>query len=289
LKNPREAQEWCKRALANPGIARAAVRRAAPDAPSQNLVLALHNLLVITCVDAGELTKARSHLAEVDAVHKPTKLLLVEGEWELAGKLAIADFERSRTMGNRKGESEVVELARAHRFTGELARAMPVLQRALDISVDGADILLELITRSLLATLAGLATMAGDTGDAAEALPHLERCRQIVGGGENWFGLAGVVERAEAVVAAAQGENAAAERHFEKAIATFQRYCLPWEEADTLQYWGQALVGACERARAIEKFEAAIEIYRSRGASSRFFDYVMADKMRAQCSRSTHT
>ena len=35
----------------------------------------------------------------------------------------------------------------------------------------------------------------------------------------------------------AQGEYAVAEAHFEKAIATFQHYCLPWEEADTLQYW----------------------------------------------------
>jgi tetratricopeptide (TPR) repeat protein len=112
--------------------------------------------------------------------------------------------------------------------------------------------------------------MAADTGDAGEALPHLERCRQIVGAGENWFGLAGGVERAEAVVAAAQGENAAAETHFKEAIATFQHYCLPWEEADTLQYWGRALLAAGERSRDLEKLDAAIEIYRSRGAGARF-------------------
>ena len=149
--------------------------------------------------------------------------------------------------------------------------------------MEAGDILEELNNRSTLATI------TVDAGDAGKALPHLQRCREIVGAGENWLGLAGSIERTEAVMAAAQGQYSAAKTQFEKAIATFQRYCLPWEEADTLQYWGQALVGACERARAIEKFEAAIEIYRSRGASSRFFDYVMADKMRAQCSRSTHT
>jgi tetratricopeptide (TPR) repeat protein len=83
------------------------------------------------------------------------------------------------------------------------------------------------------------------------------------------------------VVAAAQGEYTAAEAHFEKAIATYQRYCLPWEEANTLQYWGRALLAAGERARAIEKFDAAIEIYRSHGAGTRFIEYVMVDKMRA--------
>ena len=61
-------------------------------------------------------------------------------------------------------------------------------------------------------------------------------------------------------MAAAQGEYSAAETYFEKAIATFGRNCLPWEEADTLQYWGRALLTAGESARAIEKFDAAIEI-----------------------------
>ena len=96
------------------------------------------------------------------------------------------------------------------------------------------------------------------------------------------------VERAEAVVAAAQGEYSPAEAHFEKAIVTFHRYCLPWEEADTLQYWGRALVAAGEPPRAIEKFDAAIEIYRSRGAGARFIEYVIADKMRAQGSKSIY-
>src|SRR5215471_15230892 len=38
----------------------------------------------------------------------------------------------------------------------------------------------------------------------------------------------------------------------EKAIATQLRRCLPWKEADTLQYWGRALLAAGESAHAIE-------------------------------------
>jgi hypothetical protein len=79
--------------------------------------------------------------------------------------------------------------------------------------------------------------MTADTGDAGEAFRHLERCCQIINAGEKWFGIAGMVERAEAVVAAAQAKYSGAETHFEKVLATFQRYCLPWEEADTLQCW----------------------------------------------------
>src|SRR5262249_60950071 len=180
-------------------------------------------------------------------------VVFFEGEWELAGKRLTAGSEPYRRTGEREDEFVVaIDLARLHRFTGERAQAVQVLQSALEISVDGGDILFELTTRSTLAM------MAADTGDAGEALPHLQRCRQIVGAGENWFGLAGGVERAEAVVAAAQGQYAAAETQFEKAIATFQHYCLPWEEADTLQYWGRALLVAGECTRAIEKFDAAI-------------------------------
>jgi len=46
--------------------------------------------------------------------------------------------------------------------------------------------------------------------------------------------------------------------------------------------------GGGKRARAIEKFDAAIEIYRSHGAGVRFNEYVMADKKRAEGSKSPH-
>jgi len=282
LGNPREAQDWFTTELAKPRTVDAAVRRVAPESPVQNIPLHLHQRLVTACVDAGELTKARAYLAEADSTDKPAKLLFLEGEWELAGKRLTALSKRSRSAGSLQEELWAAsDLARLHRFTGERAQAVQALQRALDISVETGDILEELKTRS------ALATMTADHGNVGEALPHLERCRRIVGVGENWLGLAGSVERGEAVVAAAQCEYEVAEAHFQKAIATFQQYCLPWEEADTLQYWGRALLAAGERARAIEKFDAAIGICRSHGAGARFIEYVMADKRRAQGSNST--
>jgi len=110
--------------------------------------------------------------------------------------------------------------------------------------------------------------MVAEDGSVSEAMPHLERCRQIVAAGENWFGLAGVFERAEAVVAAAQGEYSLAETHLEKVIATFQHYCLPWEQADTLQCWGRALLAAGEpaRARKVRRCDRNLPLARSERA-----------------------
>jgi tetratricopeptide (TPR) repeat protein len=286
LRDPRKAQDWFTREFAKPRTAHAAFRRVAPDAlpRNDNVPLIVHDRLVIACTEMGDLSKARGYLAEVDATNKPAELLFFEGEWELAGKKLTADFERSLTAGNREDELWWgLPLARLHRFTGNHAKAVQVLQRALDISVDSGDILYELATRS------SLATMAADAGDASEASPHLQRCLQIVSAGENWFGIAGMVQRAEALVAAAQGKYERAEDQFKKTTATFEQYCLPWEQADTLQFWSRALLAAGECARAIEKFDAAIEIYRSRGAGARFIEYAMADKMRAQGSKWTHT
>jgi tetratricopeptide (TPR) repeat protein len=270
LRNPREAQDWYTSELAKPRTAQAGIPRAS-----------LLSGLAKACIEAGEFTQARAHLAQVNAKDKPEELLFFEGDWELLGKMLTAQYERVRTTGSLQQEMWLeLDLARLHRFTGERAQAVQAWQRALQINVDAGIILFEMIARAMLAT------MAADAGYPGAAMPHLQRCRQILSAGENWFGVAGNVERAAAVVAAAQHECSVAEAHFEKAIATFQRYCLLWEEADTLQYWGRALLAAGERTRAIEKFDAAIEIYRSRGAGTRFLDYVMADKTRAQDPKS---
>ncbi len=282
LRNPREVQEWCTSELAKPRTLQA-VWLVAPQAPPHNVPLFLYQLLVTACVETGELTKARTYLAEADAKHKSAKLLFFEGEWELARKTLTEESERSRRTGNRQGELlAAIDLARFHRFTGELAQAVRFLRGVLNTCVVAGDILFELATRSTLAT------MAADAGDSREALLHLRRCRQIAGSGENWLGLTGSVERAEAVVASAQGKYLGAETQFAKAIATFKDFSLPWEEADTFQYWGRALLASGDRARAIEMFAAAIEIYRSHGAGTQFVDHVMVDEKRAQRSKSTH-
>jgi len=103
---------------------------------------------------------------------------------------------------------------------------------------------------------------------------------------EDWLGRAGTIWRAEGVVAAAKNRFSESDPHFEKAIQNFKQYSLPWEEAETLHYWGRALLQARQLDRAHEKLDAAIKIYRDRGARQRWIDRVEADRPRAQPLRS---
>jgi non-specific serine/threonine protein kinase len=114
-----------------------------------------------------------------------------------------------------------------------------------------------------------------------EATEQVTRCRQVLAAGEDWRGLAGNVALAEAVVAGERGDYDIAYRQFEAALAIHQKYHLAWAQADTLHYWGRVLAAAGDRARAAEKFDAAIENHRSRGVGPRFLDWLTADKMRA--------
>src|SRR6516165_10230084 len=140
LRNPREAQGWFTRELAQPRSADA-FRRLAPNPQTRtdNTPLRVHNPLVTACIDAGDLVEARAYLAEVDAADKPAELLFYEGEWEIAGKMLTADFEQSRRTGNRQEElgTALDLVALAHRFAAERARAVQVLQQALEISMEG--------------------------------------------------------------------------------------------------------------------------------------------------------
>ena len=115
-------------------------------------------------------------------------------------------------------------------------------------------------------------------GNPERAHSHLTRCREILGNGEDWRGLAGKVARAEAVVAAAEGKYDDAETQFEKSVQIFGCYHVPFEEAEALHYWGRALNASGEHARANEKLDAAIEIYRRCGAGERWVERVEADR-----------
>jgi len=121
-----------------------------------------------------------------------------------------------------------------------------------------------------------------DVGQPERAAGHLEYCRKILVQEEDWLGRAGAVFRAEGAVAAAQHRFSESDRHFEKAIEIYKQYSLPWDEAETLHYWGKALLKAGQRQGAREKLDAAIKIYRDYGSGPSWIDRVEADRRRAQ-------
>jgi tetratricopeptide (TPR) repeat protein len=120
-----------------------------------------------------------------------------------------------------------------------------------------------------------------DSARAIEAQPHLARLREIINAGENWCGLAGHVARAEASVAVAEGRFQEAEVHFEAALEISRRFQVPWDEAEAFNRWGRALDAAGEHQRALEMFDAAIEIYERHHAGRCWIDRLLSDRATA--------
>jgi tetratricopeptide (TPR) repeat protein len=127
-----------------------------------------------------------------------------------------------------------------------------------------------------------LALIYAETGRPEQAHPHLARCREVITGGEDWRGLGGHIARAEATVAAAESRFENAQPLFAKAVEIHHRYQVPFDEAETLHYWGRALLAAGECSAALEKLDAATELYRRHAAGERWLERVQADRLRAQ-------
>src|SRR5262245_36686494 len=113
---------------------------------------------------------------------------------------------------------------------------------------------------------------------ADDAIAELQRCREILACGEDGPGLAGLVARAEALAAAARGSWSEAEAQFVKAVETFRRHGMVWQEAQTFQSWGSALRTRADRRAAIEKLDEAIAICRRHAASRGSIDGVEGDR-----------
>ena len=196
---------------------------------------------------------------------------IATGQFEQAEIVVTRELERSQRAGSGHEEGVYATLfARIRWALGDLAEAERLGRIALEKAK--RDVPGELHTRSLLAAL------YAEMGYPERAHPHLTRCREIIGNGEDWRGLAGKVSLAEAVVAAAEGKYEEAEAQFEKSIQIFRRYHVPFEEAEALHYQGRALNASGELAQANEKLDAAIEIYRRCGAGERWVERVEADK-----------
>ncbi|MGC2304395.1 ATP-binding protein [Candidatus Binatus sp.] len=260
LLDPTEAPFWLLRELAKPRLAHV-------SAPRLQLLSHLGDAYIAT----GELVQARRIWEEADLSSSFVAFWwhLATGEFEQAEIRAAQDLEQARRAGRRDDVGGIAtDLARIRQILGDLAGA----ERLGRIAVEKRD------PPGLLDTGSLFAGIHAEMGFPERAHPHLTRCREILGNGEDWRGLAGKVARAEAVVAAAEGKCDDAERQFEKAIEIFRRYHVPFEEAETLHYWGRALSASGEHGRANEKLDAAIESYRRCGAGERWVERVEADR-----------
>ena len=86
---------------------------------------------------------------------------------------------------------------------------------------------------------------------------------------------------AEGAGAASEGRFHEANDSFAQSVEICRRYQVPFEEAESLHYWGRALLAAGDHRTALVKLDAAAELYRRHGAGQRWLQRVRADASRA--------
>jgi tetratricopeptide (TPR) repeat protein len=260
LGDPRDAKSWLLRELSK---ARAA-SSPTTSATLRHLIAWAHSFM-------GQLGDARRVWGDT-----PNRVLgilaLYEGDWDGADAILAGWLEFSRRGGGGWLPEAIFDYAFVLRARSLPADALGILLDSPTLTQGYTRLPIELETRT------ALVLVYADLGRILQAVPHLNRCREIIGDGEDWRGLVGAVARAEAVVAGAEGKYQDAEAQFEKAVEIFRRYHVPFEEAEALHYWGRALNASGEHGRAHEKLDAAIEIYRRCGAGERWVERVEADR-----------
>jgi hypothetical protein len=150
-------------------------------------------------------------------------------------------------------------------------RAAESLERARRIVEEGGARYFEMWV------LPDLARAHAETGRLDEARVHVDRCRMIIAGGEDWRGRHGIVDVAEAVVLSFEQRTDEADARFGHALETLRHFKLVADEADALHQWGLALARAGERSRATEKLELAADIYRRHAAGAVWLKRLKAD------------
>ncbi len=224
----------------------------------------------------GDLAGVRGISLEAAPTQYRSDILLCEGRWDEAEALVREKIPKLRNAG------DLTSLASCHAVLADICRVTGRPDEALatfDTILDAAKGELQLAHE--MAVRPASAEIHVRLGHLEAAAREIARCREIVKAGEDWRGLEGNVIRAEAVLAAAQGRLQDAEANFGKAIEIYRRFQVPFEEAEALLLWGQALYAAGQSARAAEKFDSANAIYRRCGAGHRWIQRVETAKVAA--------
>jgi tetratricopeptide (TPR) repeat protein len=207
------------------------------------------------------------------------KVTFYQGEWHRAELILARAFDEIRRRGQRLQARDFCDLlVRVHCALGQHSAAEAIVQENLPTYVEAPDLPCQLRVRLELALL------YAETGRPEHALPHLVGCREVLAAGEDWRGLAGHVARAEGAVAAAEGRFDTAHTNFSKALEIYRRYQVPFEEAETLHYWGRALLAARDNISAREKLAAAVDLYQRHGAGEAWLERVRSDQLRAKAA-----
>ncbi len=270
--DPVEGKRWLQQELAKPRLAQAPALRSG-----------LLDTLGYAHFNAGEMDDCRRCAAEVwpDGVLAASPagvtLALAEGRWEAAEAPGRVLIENAMAAGNRaQAFGSRHWLGWIHYLRGDYGGAEALVTPGIAVMAESGDAVAELWLGTLLVRI----HMArAQPGKAKEALA---RCRELLTPEEGWAAAPALIDSGEGLVAAAEGRLAEAEQAFAHAVELFHQFHVPWQEGLVHLDWGRALLDNGERGRAMEKFDAALEIYRRIGFGSRWLELVLTEKLRAQ-------
>jgi len=267
---PRDVFFWVERELGKPRLAQAPIQRRI-----------LLDMLAQSRLVSGELAECRRLLREAYAEVPLTSpagpwLQHAEGDWETMAARRAEALEVYRRSGNRLAEVFTIrDLARAWHVLGDNARAEALYREAIARAAEAK------MTASVVIAAADAALLHVETGRLDEAARCVALCQETLAAGRE--GVATVyVDLAAGALAGAEGRFAEAEACFARALEAVRSRTLLWHEPRIFHQWGRVLLAAGERARAIEKLDAAIESYRRQGFGTRWIERVLADKLSAQ-------
>lgn len=210
---------------------------------------------------SGELTEAQRIADSLDPGTVVERMCLYwSGEWERAEAAWMAAADRDARSGDRLDNVlSAYWLGRVRRVAAGNEAAEAAFAEGLAIALEGRQLPAEVMFR------AELALLAAERGRLDAGKAELTRCQDIVRNGENWRGVAGRVELAAAMLAAADGRLDEASKAFAAAVETFQAHECRWDEAEARGMWATALP-----AEAGPQRQTAVDIYRRISAGDRW-------------------
>ena len=263
-ENPRAAKTWAQTELAKPRVASAPLAR-----------FYLLGQLAVAHIMMGEMEEARG-LQEIGGGFQGVShyLQFTSGDWEEVEGRWVTVLESEQALGAAIGVHRVsLQLAELCYWRGEYQRAAELLR-----GIGG--------TRGprLLVGSAELALAEARSGQLDEAEAQLAICRRTLDDGEDWAGIASLVNLAGAVILGMRGEFDASWEAFDRALRSAREYGLVWVEAKILREWARTHLARGQkndRNDALRLLDEAAEIFRRLGAP-KHVEVVLGDKLAAQ-------
>ncbi|MHB8513131.1 MAG: BTAD domain-containing putative transcriptional regulator [Actinomycetota bacterium] len=250
--------------------------RRAQTSDSRNTLL---STLAFCCAWSGSLPRAlaisdeiREDQVEFDA---GPDFSFFRGDWEDAAARSLRLLERHTNTGNAFAQCfKPTWTGRYLWFLGELDQAKEHLNVSLNRNQERC------LPPAMVAT-SFISVIEADQNNLEAAELHLDRARKIMDRGHGWQGYTVWPLLAHACVASVKGEHAESDSLFERALSATEQFHMELDRTEALKLWGRWLAKRGDRGRAVERFDAAIELYRSMGVAQRFCDVVAAERARA--------